>query len=97
MMQSHSGHTYKTDGVVNIHSVLCSDDDALTNDNNQYFPDVVIDDNGNDVGGYNHFELRHYKRTYDLPDGNGGYAFRAGDKNPTMQEVENWIIKNIGN
>ena len=103
MMQSYSGHTFKTDGVVNIHSVLCSDDDALTNDNNQYFPDVVIDNNGNDVGGWNHFELRHYWRPYSLP-GNGpdGYAFKKGgrnpngttfgDKNPSMEFVEQWIV-----
>ena len=32
-MQSHSGHTFKTDGVVNILSVRWSADDQLDNDN----------------------------------------------------------------
>ena len=90
-MQSNSGHTFKNDGVVSNLSARWSADDQLGDNENSYFDDVDED------GGYNHFELRHYKRTYDLPDGNGGYAFRAGDKNPTMQEVENWIIENIGN
>ena len=89
MMQSHSGHTFKNDGVVNIHSARWSADDQLDDNENSYFDDVDED------GGYNHFELRHYKRTYDLPDDNGGYAFRAGDKNPTMQEVENWIFEKL--
>lgn len=89
-MQSNSGHIYKNDGVISNLSAWWSDDDQLDNDpNNSYFDDV------DDVGGYNHFELRHYKRTYDLPDGNGEYAFRAGDKNPTMQEVENWIYEKL--
>ena len=94
MMQSHPGHTFKNDGVINIHSGLWDKDHAFHDDYNIYFDDKHIV-NGNDVGGYNHFELRHYKRTYDLPDGNGGYAFRAGDKNPTMQEVENWIYEKL--
>jgi pimeloyl-ACP methyl ester carboxylesterase len=96
----------KNDGVVNIHSVLWSDDDSFNNiendPNNQYFPDVVIDNNGNDVGGWNHFELRHYWRPYSLPgNGSDGYAFKKGgrnpngttfgDKNPSMEFVENWI------
>lgn len=89
MMQSHSGHTYKNDGVVSNLSARWSADDQLDDNENSYFDDVDED------GGYNHFELRHYKRTYDLPDGNGGYAFRAGDKNPTMQRVENWIYEKL--
>lgn len=42
--------------------------------------------NVNGVGGYNHFELRHYKRPYTLPG-----VFNKGDKNPPMLRVEEWI------
>jgi len=92
----------KSDGVVNIHSVLWSADDDFNNLNNRYFSDVEIDENGNDVGGYNHFELRHYYRPYSLPGiGENGYAFEKGgrdnsgvqfgDINPSMEFVREWI------
>ena len=95
-------HADKSNGVVNIHSVLWSADDDFNNLNNRYFSDVEIDENGNDVGGYNHFELRHYYRPYSLPGfGENGYAFEKGgrnnngvqfgDKNPSMEFVEIWV------
>lgn len=92
----------KNDGVVTTHSVLWSADDTFNDPNNRFFSDIEIDENGNDVGGYNHFELRHYYRPYSLP-GNGpnGFAFEKGgrndsgvqfgDKNPSMEFVENWL------
>ncbi len=97
-------HVESNYGVVTTHSVLWSADDSFNDLNNRYFPDIVIDENGNDVGGWNHFELRHYYRPYSLP-GNGpnGYAFEKGgrdnngvqfgDKNPSMEFIEEWISR----
>ena len=46
---------------------------------------VYFGDEGPD-GGYNHYELRHYQRSYTLPG-----VFNKGDENPPMLKVENWI------
>ena len=73
-------HADKSDGVVNIHSVLWSADDEFGDLNNLYFDDVPVD------GGYNHFELRHYERPYTLPG-----VFNKGDVNPPMQRLREWI------
>ncbi len=80
----------KNDGVINTHSGLWSSNHEFDDDYNIYFDDVHII-NGKDVGGWNHFELRHYRKTYDQPDGSGGFSFREGDLNPSMQAVEDWI------
>ncbi len=97
-------HVESNYGFVTTNSVLWSADDSFNDLNNRYFPDIVIDENGNDVGGWNHFELRHYYRPYSLP-GNGpnGYAFEKGgrdnngvqfgDKNPSMEFIEEWISR----
>tara|TARA_R110002124_G_scaffold252177_1_gene417417 strand:- start:1186 stop:1371 length:186 start_codon:yes stop_codon:yes gene_type:complete len=47
------------------------------------------------VGGYNHFELRNYRRAYTLPSSNGNPGFSAGSVNPAMLEVETWIRRNL--
>ncbi|MBO6523686.1 MAG: hypothetical protein JJ971_07680 [Balneolaceae bacterium] len=80
----------KHDGVVNISSALWSKGDPFSGDHNEYFSDIPHD------GGYNHFELRNYARAYTLPDKNGQKGFKKGDKNPSMEFVEDWI-KDLGN
>jgi len=70
----------KNDGVVNIHSVLWKEGQALISTHNQYFDDIPAD------GGYNHFELRNYKRAYTLPG-----VFNKGDINPSLEKAELWI------
>jgi hypothetical protein len=82
-------HADKSDGVLNTHSALWSADDGFDDLNNSYYPDVLLNDNGNDEGGYNHFELRHYERPYTLPR-----VFDKGDPNPTMSRLELWIQSN---
>jgi len=47
---------------------------------NRYYDDVPAD------GGYNHFELRRYKRAYTLPG-----VFQQGDPAPPMQEAAQWL------
>ncbi len=85
-MQSHSGHTFKNDGVVSNLSARWSADDQLDNDpNNSYFDDVDED------GGYNHFELRNYERAYDLKAKNGSYLFRKGDRAPQYDKIYVWL------
>ncbi len=47
---------------------------------NWYYDDVPAD------GGYNHFELRRYKRAYTLPG-----VFNQGDLAPPMDEAADWL------
>lgn len=82
-------HPDKNDGVVNINSVLWSEDDSFTNINNDPH-NVYFTDEGDD-GGYNHFELRHYFRPYDLPNGSGGYVFKKNQITPSMIYIRSWI------
>ena len=70
----------KNDGIVNIHSTLWNANQRVDDDKNLYFGDEGPD------GGYNHYELRHYQRSYTLPG-----VFNKGDENPPMLRVENWI------
>ena len=79
----------KNDGGVNINSVLWSKGDAFGDRNNIFMSDIPAD------GGYNHFEIRNYKRAYSLPSSNGNPGFSEGDVNPAMLRVENWIRRNL--
>lgn len=79
-------HADKSDGVVNIHSALWSADDGFDNDpNNSYFSDL------GDEGGYNHFELRNYERSYDLKRANGSYVFQKGDRADQYDTIVAWL------
>ena len=78
-------HADKSDGVVNIHSALWSADDAFDDLNNEYF-----DDSG-EAGGYNHFELRNYKRGYDLERSDGTFVFRKGHIAPQFEFMRDWV------
>lgn len=80
----------KNDGVVNINSVLWSKGDAFDDANNLFMSDAPYN------GGYNHFEIRNYKRAYSLPSSNGNPGFSEGDVNPAMLRVENWIVDKFG-
>lgn len=70
----------KNDGVVNINSVLWSSNSSFGDLHNKYFDDVPTD------GGYNHFELRNYKRAYKLPG-----VFEKDAKNPSLGRAEAWV------
>ena len=84
-MQSHSGHTFKNDGVVSNLRARWSADDQLDDNENSYFDDMDED------GGYNHFELRNYERAYDLKAENGSYLFRKGDRAPQYDKIVDWL------
>ena len=73
------------DGVVNIHSVLWSEGDVFGDANNIFMSDEPHD------GGYNHFEIRNYRRAYSLPSSNGKPGFSAGSVNPSMDRVKAWL------
>lgn len=75
----------KTDGVVNIHSVLWSADDQFGDNENSYFDDVAED------GGYNHFELRNYERGYDLKRNDGSFVFQKGERAPQYDKIYQWL------
>ena len=49
--------------------------------NNWFYDDIPQD------GGYNHFELRRYKRAYT--DGPGGFV--QGQLAPPMEEAADWV------
>ncbi|MCP9292256.1 hypothetical protein [Gracilimonas sediminicola] len=85
----------KNDGVVNIHNALWHSNDTFDDLNNIYMKDVHLNADGLDQGGYNHFELRNYARQYKLKE-NGLVVFKAGDPNPAMDEVRDWIIDRFG-
>lgn len=83
-------HADKNDGVVNIHSALWSSDDGFNDLNNSYYPDVLLNENGLDEGGFNHFELRNYERGYQLKDGNT-IVFNKGDRAPQYDKIAVWL------
>lgn len=83
-------HAAKSDGVVNIHSALWSADDGFNDLNNSYYPDVLLNENGDDEGGFNHFELRNYERGYQLKDGNT-IVFEKGDRAPQYDKIVDWL------
>jgi pimeloyl-ACP methyl ester carboxylesterase len=78
-------HADKSDGVVNTESVLWNEGDSFNDLNNRYFDDL------GEEGGYNHFELRNYKRGYDLERSDGSYVFRKGDIAPQFVFMRAWI------
>ncbi|MEX2603685.1 MAG: hypothetical protein WD361_05760 [Gracilimonas sp.] len=47
---------------------------------NWYYDDIPAN------GGYNHFELRRYKRAYEMPG-----VFNQGDLAPPMEQVADWL------
>lgn len=57
-----------------------NDDPEIDNGINAYYDDVPAD------GGYNHFELRRYKRAYTLPG-----VFQQGDLAPPMEAAADWL------
>lgn len=83
-------HADKSDGVVNIYSALWSADDGFDDLNNSYYPDVLLNDNGLDEGGFNHFELRNYERGYQLKDGNT-IVFEKGERSPQYGKIYEWL------
>ena len=71
----------KNDGLLSPESCVWDPGSSLTdNPKNQYYDDDPAD------GGYNHFELKRYKRAYTLPG-----VFNAGDYAPPMREAARWI------
>jgi hypothetical protein len=71
----------KNDGLLTPESCVWDPGRSLTdNPKNQYYDDVPAD------GGYNHFELKRYRRNYTLPG-----VFNAGDYAPPMKEAADWI------
>ncbi len=83
-------HADKSDGVVNIQSALWNADDGFDDLNNSYYPDVLLNDNGEDEGGFNHFELRNYERGYQLKK-NGNIVFDVGDRAPQYDKIVDWL------
>jgi len=78
----------KNDGLLSPESCVWDPGSSLTdNPKNQYYDDDPAD------GGYNHFELKRYKRAYTLPG-----VFNAGDYAPPMKDAADWIDRNfVGN
>jgi hypothetical protein len=71
----------KNDGLLTPESCVWDPGSSLTdNPKNQYYDDVPAD------GGYNHFELKRYRRNYTLPG-----VFNAGDYAPPMRQAALWI------
>lgn len=61
-----------------------NEDPDILNGVNYYYDDVPAD------GGYNHFELRRYKRAYTLPG-----VFNLGDLAPPMNEAAIWLEDDV--
>ncbi len=61
-----------------------NEDPEVSNGINYYYDDVPAD------GGYNHFELRRYKRAYTLPG-----VFNQGDLAPPMDEAADWLMEEV--
>lgn len=62
------------------YAVWNPNDDPGDGNINWYYDDVPAD------GGYNHFELRRYKRAYTLPG-----VFQKGQLAPPMDEAAQWL------
>jgi hypothetical protein len=71
-------------------SPLAAKNDGFNNLNNRYFPDVLLNNNGEDEGGFNHFELRNYERGYQLKK-NGNIVFDVGDRAPQYDKIIDWL------
>jgi hypothetical protein len=78
----------KNDGLLTPQSCVWDPGSPLVGyAKNKYYDDVPND------GGYNHFELKRYKRAYTLPG-----VFNVGDYAPPMREAALWINNNfVGN
>lgn len=75
----------KNDVIVGPHyAVWNPGEDPNDRDINWYYDDVPAD------GGYNHFELRRYKRAYTLPG-----VFQQGDIAPPMGEAAGWLDETV--
>jgi len=76
----------KNDGLLTPESCVWDPGSSLTdNPKNHYYDDVP------DEGGYNHFELKRYKRNYELKDKDNKIIFSVGDYAPPMKEAADWI------
>lgn len=73
----------KNDVLIGPEYAVWSPGQSPTNANgiNYYYDDVPS------RGGYNHFELRRYKRAYTLPG-----VFSAGEYADPMFEARTWLI-----
>lgn len=82
----------KNDGLLTPESCVWDPGSSLTNNpKNHYYDDVSAD------GGYNHFELKRYKRNYESKDVNLNTVFRVGDYAPPMRDAARWIELNYQN
>jgi len=76
----------KNDGLLTPESCVWDPGSSLTdNPKNHYYDDVP------DEGGYNHFELKRYKRNYELKDKDNKIIFSVGDYAPPMRQAAIWI------
>jgi hypothetical protein len=88
MQNGSSKMATKNDGLLTPESCVWDSGSPLVGyAKNKYYDDDPAD------GGYNHFELKRYKRAYTLPGvfNKGGYA-------PPMKDAADWIDRNfVGN
>ena len=81
IVQGYYRYATKNDGLLTHESCVWDPGSPLVGySKNKYYDDVP------DEGGYNHFELKRYKRAYTLPG-----VFNAGDYAPPMREAARWI------
>jgi hypothetical protein len=71
----------KSDGFLTINSMTWNKgDNPNDRQKNFHYPDNTPE------GGYNHIEVKRYKRAYTLPG-----VFNVGDPAPPMDEAAKWI------
>ena len=76
----------KNDGLLTPESCVWDPGSSLVGySKNKYYDDDPAD------GGYNHFELKRYKRNYELKDANLNIIFKVGDPAPPMDDAAKWI------
>ena len=76
----------KNDGLLTPESCVWDPGSSLVGySKNKYYDDDPAD------GGYNHFELKRYKRNYELKDANLSIIFKVGDPAPPMDDAAKWI------
>ena len=85
----------KSDGFLTVNSMTWNKNAPLNDGvHNFHYADYNVNAFGQDNGGYNHLEVKRYKRAYQLKDKAGKVIFNKNDPAPPMLEAADWIRRN---
>ena len=82
----------KTDGFLTVNSMTWNKNASLNDGvHNFHYADYNVNAFGQDDGGYNHLEVKRYKRAYQLKDKDVKVIFNKNDPAPPMREAALWV------